>query len=223
MARKMRQVRYKIGRWRDFVETTRSGTNNESRSTTTPNQRRPTTNEHPGFTAEVKSRRLARKRRKRKGLLPDSSNDEDEQPVSSNIAVNAKITDPIHKPTSHSQVDQPSTSIAQHEGDTLSDDESPLANVELSPCGQVDEDKTTNEQQSAPLSNNLTETENADLRWYKNQLVSTTTQTMQKKLLPHTTYSPHDILQPLQEVGSLTILSTSTKWLTISSVTYTKI
>ena len=45
----------------------------------------------------------------------------------------------------------------------MSDDESPLANVELSPCGQVDEDKTTNEQQSAPLSNNLTETENADL------------------------------------------------------------
>ena len=118
---------------------------------------------HPGFTAEVKPRRLARKRRKRKGLLSDSSNDEDEQPVSSNIAVNTNITDPIHEPTSHSQVDQPSTSIAQHEGDTLSDDESPSANVEPSPCGQVDEDKTTNQQQSAPLSNNLTETENADL------------------------------------------------------------
>ena len=71
--------------------------------------------------------------------------------------------DPIHEPTSHSQVDQPSASIAQHEGDTLSDDESPLANVEPSPCGQVDEDKTKNEQQSAPLSNNLTETENAVL------------------------------------------------------------
>ena len=90
-------------------------------------------------------------------------NDEDEQPVSSNIAVNTNITDPIHEPKSHSQADQPSTSIAQHEGDTLSDDESPLANVKLSPCGQVDEDKTTNEQQSAPLSNNLTETENAEL------------------------------------------------------------
>ena len=61
------------------------------------------------------------------------------------------------------QVDQPSTSIAQHEGDTLSDDKSSLVNVELSPCGQVEENKTTNEQQSAWLSDNLTETENADL------------------------------------------------------------
>ena len=60
---------------------------------------------HPGFTAEVKSRRLARKRRNRKGLLSDSSNDEDEQFVSSKIAVNTDITKPLDEPTSHSQVD----------------------------------------------------------------------------------------------------------------------
>ena len=43
----------------------------------------------------------------------------------------------------HSQIYQPSTCIAQHEGDTLSDNKSPLAKMELSPCGQVEEDKTT--------------------------------------------------------------------------------
>ena len=119
---------------------------------------------HPGFTAEVKSRRLARKRRNRKGLLSDSSYDEDEQFVSSKMAVNTDITKPLDEPTSHSQVDQPSTSIAQGESETFSDDEAPLANLELPSSGQVEEDKNTSEQQSAPLGNKLNETKNPDLQ-----------------------------------------------------------
>ena len=82
----------------------------------------------------------------------------------------------------------------------MSDDKSPLAKVELSPCGQIEEDKTTNVQQSAPLSNNLTKTENPDLPVVQEpaRVDNDANDADKKKLLPHTTYLPHDIPQLLQ-------------------------
>ena len=93
MARKMRQIRYQFDRWRGFVEMARSGAINELQSAALPDQRCSTTNATSGFMAEVKSRRLARKMRNAKDLS-DSSNDEDEQFVSSNIPANTNITKP---------------------------------------------------------------------------------------------------------------------------------
>ena len=110
---------------------------------------------HTSFTAELHSRRLARKRRNRVGLLSDSSTDEDEQSTRMEVLVadnmnnlgnahvhveaslQAEQDNTIGQQTTHNRDEEPSTSAKRGNGNNDALPANASVNLHQSACAQV--------------------------------------------------------------------------------------